>query len=166
MIKVIIRIKVGSDPAWPHTDDGIYNLQRKLLKHLDSTGHSETAPRLVAVSAGGCLVEAQAKDYFSSSDIGIGDSHFVLGGSIVEGILMRRSRTEQSLGQNISGLPVIRLFIPERLPPSSEGNGNYFAWEERSPRPWTAIATGASAGDDFNNYFDDEPQSSFFSLGW
>jgi hypothetical protein len=53
------------DPAWyQHSDYNIYNLQGKLVKHVDnSVGHYEQAPRRVALPAGRYLVKAQAKDY-------------------------------------------------------------------------------------------------------
>lgn len=55
----------GTDPVWyQHRDYNIYNLQGKLVKHVDNTiGHYEQAPRRVALPAGRYLVKAQAKDY-------------------------------------------------------------------------------------------------------
>ena len=53
------------EPVWyQHTDYRIYNLQGKLLKHVDNTiGHYDQAPRPVTLSAGQYLIRAQSKDY-------------------------------------------------------------------------------------------------------
>jgi hypothetical protein len=55
----------SKDPVWyQHTDYNIYNLQGKLVKHVDNTnGHYEQAPRRVNLAPGRYIVKAQAKDY-------------------------------------------------------------------------------------------------------
>jgi hypothetical protein len=158
----------GNNSAWyQSTNFGIYNLHGKLAKPVDNAiGHNEKPPRRAAVPSGISLVIARAKDDFSSPGIQIGDSHLVLGGPLVAGLLPRRSGADESLGRNILDLPMIRLFIPERLPPFPEDGASYFARKELSSRPWAAIAPGVPEGNDFDRPFNDEPQKGFISLGW
>jgi hypothetical protein len=57
----------STDPAplWhQHADYNLYDMQGKLVKHVDNTvGHYEQAPRRVVLPAGRYLVKARAKDY-------------------------------------------------------------------------------------------------------
>jgi hypothetical protein len=52
-------------PRWnQHTDYSVYDLQGKLVKHVEnSSGHYAEAPERVALPTGRYLVKAQAKDY-------------------------------------------------------------------------------------------------------
>ena len=61
----IIGHSRGDNPPWyQHADYYIYDLQGKLLKHVNNTvGFYERAPRLVALPAGKYLVKAPANDY-------------------------------------------------------------------------------------------------------
>jgi len=56
----------GNNPTWyQHTDYSIYDLQGKLVKHVNNNdGYYATAPRHVTLPAGRYLVKAQANDYF------------------------------------------------------------------------------------------------------
>jgi hypothetical protein len=157
----------GDIPAgYQDTNCAIFNPPGNRLEHVDNTiADCKKASRRVPLPAGRYLVKAQPGDYFNSSGIRINGGDFVLGGSVVDGLLARRSGTDQSLGQDILGLPVIRLFIPERLPSSSGDEGSYPARAEPSSLPWNAISTRAPASGDFNSSFNDEPQSGFISLG-
>jgi hypothetical protein len=53
------------EPIWhAHTDYSIYNLNGKLVQHVDNTiGHYAERPTRVALPAGTYLVKAQAQDY-------------------------------------------------------------------------------------------------------
>jgi hypothetical protein len=104
-----------------------------------------------------------------SRGVRIGDSRFVLGGSIIEGVIPRPVSANRSPVQDFLGLPVVRIIVPRRLPSPSgdkETYGKYFAWSESSSRPWSAIAADASWGDDFLSPFKGEPKGCFFSLSW
>ena len=55
----------GNNPAWyQHTDYSIYDLNGKLVRHVDNTiGYYEKAPRRVTLPAGRYFLKAQANDY-------------------------------------------------------------------------------------------------------
>ena len=55
----------GNNPSWyQHTDYSIYDLNGKLVKHVDNTiGYYEKAPRRVTLPAGRYFLKAQANDY-------------------------------------------------------------------------------------------------------
>lgn len=169
-VQVLIRRagrSQGENPIRNQSSNyGNYTLQGKPVKLAnDRIGQHERDPRRAAPLAGIDFVQAQAKDDLSSSEIRIGDSHFVLGGPLLGGLLPNRSGVDQSLGQNLLDLPVIRLLVPKRLPSPAEDGVNYFAWKP-SPRPWAAIPTSAPACDDSDSFLNSEPQSGFISLSW
>ena len=76
--------------------------------------------------------------------ITIGKAEFEVRGPLVETIRRPRNWSDRSLGQQILGLPVVNLFVPQPLPPAPRG-GKYFAWGESS-LPWSAVANGAACG--------------------
>ena len=55
----------GNNPAWyQHSDYSIYDLNGKLVRHVDNTiGYYEKAPRRVTLPAGRYFLKAQANDY-------------------------------------------------------------------------------------------------------
>ena len=92
----------------------------------------------------------------------IGKSDFAISGPIIEGLRPRSASSDRNLGQKLLGLPVVRLFVPQRMPAAPGGGGRYFAWGE-SRRPWAAIAVGA-APERALNLMKHELQNSLISI--
>jgi hypothetical protein len=98
-----------------------------------------------------------------SPGLRIGKSDFAISGSIIEGLRSRRSSLDRNLGQKLLSFPVVRLFVPQRMPSAPGGGGKYFAWGQSS-RPWASIASGSSPGSALN-LIKHEPQNSLISIG-
>ena len=96
-----------------------------------------------------------------SPEVRLGKSGFVIRGPVVEGFRRQRSAGDRNLGKRLLGLPIVRLFVPQPMA-SPPGGGKYFCWGE-SDRPWTAIATGAVAGD-LSNPVRHEARTSLISI--
>src|SRR5439155_22355596 len=93
--------------------------------------------------------------------ITLGKSDFEVSGPLIEGLRRRRSEADRNLGQKILGFPLVRLFVPQRMPSPPQSGGKYFAWRRESSQPWVSIASGAGVAAGPANH---EPQA-LISLG-
>jgi hypothetical protein len=90
---------------------------------------------------------------------------FTLSGPVLEGVRPLPRQTDLSRGRKILNFPVVRLFVPQRMPSPPGGGGNYFAWGE-SARPWTAVAARAARGDGYSGHGGEELRNGLMTLGW
>jgi hypothetical protein len=97
------------------------------------------------------------------SGLRLGKSDFVVEGPLIEGFRRERFSTDRTVGQRFLGLPVVRLFVPTRMPSTPGGTGKYFAWGE-SNRPWAAVAQGTPAGNGFDR--NDGPRNSLITVNY
>ena len=95
-------------------------------------------------------------------ELQIGKSDFVVRGPLIEGFRYRRN-TDLSLGQKFLRLPVINMFIPQRMATPPGGTGRYFAWHSETERPWGTVASGIPVGAAFNGAYN-EPNGTLISL--
>jgi hypothetical protein len=99
-----------------------------------------------------------------SPRVQLGQTDYVITGPLVQG-LRRAPRVDPdtSPGRRFLNLPVVRMFVPQRLPTPPEEGTRYFAWGQ-SARPWAAIATGAPAGARWPEPITHEPRSALVSV--
>jgi hypothetical protein len=99
-----------------------------------------------------------------SASVQLGQTDYVITGPLVQG-LRRAPRVdpETSRGQRFLNLPVVRMFVPQRLPTPPEEGTRYFAWGQ-SARPWAAIATGAPAVARWPDPITHEPRNALVSI--
>ena len=98
-----------------------------------------------------------------SQGLRIGKSGWALKGPIPEGIRRQRSTSDQSAGQRLLGLPIVRLFVPQPMD-SPPGGGKYFRWAE-SDRPWIAVAESATLGKASSDPVTHEARTNLVSIG-
>jgi hypothetical protein len=84
-------------------------------------------------------------------EISVGRVSVVVRGPVTETFRMPRNWSDLSPGQKLLSLPIVNLFVPQKMPKPPGGTGRYFAWGESS-RSWTDIATGASPGSTLASY--------------
>jgi hypothetical protein len=96
----------------------------------------------------------------SLPELRLGSSDIVMSGPLITGFQRQKFSTDRSPGQKFIGLPVIRLFVPQRMPSPPETGGKYIAWSEKSSRPWSSVSGGIPAGSAFSPY-DNEPHNGF-----
>src|SRR5438046_2305242 len=99
------------------------------------------------------------------ASIPLGKTDFVVSGPVIEALRARAYKTERNLGQKILGLPIIRLFVPQRMPSPPTSGGSYFAWRGTSTRPWVETVSGGAGVPGATGLVNHEPQTSLISLG-
>jgi hypothetical protein len=99
----------------------------------------------------------------SARELYLGTGNFVVSGPLITGFRREKLPSDASMGRKFLGLPVISLFVPQRMPLPPGGSGRYFAWKESS-RPWSVTASARAPGNVFDGAFN-EPQGSVISLG-
>jgi hypothetical protein len=99
----------------------------------------------------------------SITEFRLGGGNFVASGPLIDGFRRERLPEDASLGRRFLGLPVVRLFVPQRLPSPPGGTGTYFAWRN-SDRSWSEVVAGVPPGSAFSPLYN-EPQGILISIG-
>jgi hypothetical protein len=98
----------------------------------------------------------------NSPGLRLGKSDFVFSGPLIEGFHRQRASTDRNLGQKILSLPIVCLFVPQRMASPPGGTGKYFAWG-KSSRPWASVTAGIPPGSAFSSS-DVEPRTSLILI--
>jgi hypothetical protein len=104
------------------------------------------------------------REYNNSSALKLGKSDFVVTGPLVSGFRRQRLSSDRSLGEKIIGLPVVNLFVPQRMPRPPGGTGRYFAWGSKD-QPWNTVTPPTPPGGAFDP-IGNEPKSGLISVEW
>lgn len=102
----------------------------------------------------------------SGAPVRIGRTDFNLSGPVIDSLRPRRRAPDEQAtpARKFLNLPVVRLFVPQRLPSPPESGGRYFAWGE-SALPWTATVSGGAPGGAFATPVRHEPGHGLVVIG-
>ncbi|GEM_PF-6523267 len=75
----------------------------------------------------------------SRPEVRIGESDYVFSGPVVEAFHREKLPENTSRLRRFTALPVVRLFVPQKMPKPPGGTGRYFAWRD-SERSWSVTA--------------------------
>ncbi len=95
-------------------------------------------------------------------ELRLGKSGFVIGGPLIETFRGRRLPTDASRGRKFLALPVVNLFVPQRMPQPPGGTGRYFAWRNNT-RSWSEIPSPRLGDNVFSPAYN-EPQGVLISI--